>query len=90
MLLAAAACEERIRARSGYYDTSRCLDGFESMHFSLRAEPANDPATAEFRLIATPVSPAPDDYCGGLSLDQSGRRGVSGDQQNLDRCWGGR
>lgn len=90
MLLAAAACEERVRAHSGYYDTSRCLDAFDSPHYSLRAVPPGDPAAAGFTLIAEPRAAGSDDPCGALSLDQSGRRGISADEQHLARCWSGR
>jgi prepilin-type N-terminal cleavage/methylation domain-containing protein len=40
-LLAAAACQERIRAQTGYYDTTRCLDGAASANYALRIEPAD-------------------------------------------------
>lgn len=90
MLLAVAACEERIRAHSGYYDTSRCLNAFNSSHYSLRAVPSGDPAVPGFTLIAEPLSAGPGDRCGALSLDQSGRRGITGSASNLAACWGGR
>ncbi len=90
MLLAAAACEERVRARSGYYDTSRCLDAVRSGHYRLRVEPPGDTAALGFRLIAEPLAAAPEDACGALSLDQAGRRGITGSASKLASCWGGR
>lgn len=90
MLLAAAACEERVRARSGYYDTSRCLDSFRSGHYRLRVVPPGDTAALAFRLIAEPLSADTEDACGALSLDQAGRRGITGSASNLAACWGGR
>ncbi len=54
LLLAAAGCQERIRTQSGYYDTTRCLDGFEEPHYTLRIEPAEDVAATAFTLIAEP------------------------------------
>jgi type IV pilus assembly protein PilE len=90
MLLRAAACQERVRARSGYYDTSRCLDAFRSRYYSLRVVPPADTAAPGFRLIAEPLSAGPEDACGALSLDQAGRRGITGSALNLAACWGGR
>ena len=90
MLLAVAACEERVRARTGYYDTSRCLDGFDSRHYRVRADPADEPAALGFTLIAEPRPADSEDLCGALTLGHSGRRGISGDEQHLARCWGGR
>ena len=90
MLLEAAACEERIRTQTGYYDTTRCLDGLDGSTYALRFEPPDQTAAMEFTLVAQPVHSDADDPCGALSLDQSGRRGISGNPLNLARCWGGR
>ena len=90
MLMAAAACQERIRARSGYYDTSRCLDTFDSAYFTLRVEPPETPVSMVFKVLAEPRFAGAEDVCGALSLDQSGSRGIAGDVADLARCWGGR
>jgi len=90
LLLAAAGCQERIRAQSGYYDTTRCLEGFEELHYTLRIEPAEDAAATAFTLIAEPPAGRAEDGCGALSLDQSGGRGITGDASKLKGCWGGR
>jgi len=90
MLIEAAACEERIRAQTGYYDTTRCLNPMDGSSYSLRIEPPGETATTEFTLIAEPISISANDPCGALSLDQSGRRGIAGGAPYLAKCWGGR
>lgn len=90
LLLAAAACQERIRAHSGYYDTARCLDGIAATTYALRIEPPGVPTSMEYTLIAEPQRLRPGDPCGALSLDQAGTRGISGDADGLAACWGGR
>ena len=90
MLLAIAACQERIRAQSGYYDTTRCLDVFESAHYTVSVDPPDNTASNLFSLIAEPIRPGPDDACGALSLDQSGARGIEGDASAPAGCWAGR
>lgn len=89
-LLAASACQERVRAQGGYYDTSRCLDGATNPAYAIRFEPPDDDAALAFRLIAEPLQPRAGDPCGSLSLDQAGTRGISGDAGELAACWGGR
>ena len=89
-LLAAAACQERVRAQVGYYDTSRCVDGAMTAAYSVRIEPPNDDSSLAFTLIAEPLRPRASDPCGSLSLDQAGTRGISGDTGELAACWGGR
>lgn len=90
MLLAVAACQERTRAQSGYYDTTRCLDVFESAHYTVSVDPPDDTASMLFTLTAKPLRPGPDDACGALSLDQSGTRGIDGAASVLAKCWAGR
>ena len=90
LLLAAAACQEQVRSRSGFYDTTRCLGGFDTERYRLRIEPADAPAAAAFTLIAEPRSIRADDACGALSLDQAGTRGITGNVSALAACWGGR
>jgi type IV pilus assembly protein PilE len=89
-LLAAAACQERIRAQTGYYDTTRCLDGAASANYALRIEPADSGAAVTFTLIAEPLRPRANDTCGSLSLDQAGTRAIGGNAGELAACWGGR
>lgn len=88
-LLAAAACQERIRADSGYFDTTRCLDAPAPHAYALRFEPQGETASLVFRVLAEPATAAHAGRCGALSLDQAGSRGISGDGR-LQDCWGGR
>ena len=90
LLLAAAACQERLRADSGFYDTTACLEGARSNHYTIRAEPPDQASVLEFRLVAEPVHYREDDPCGNLSLDQAGTQGISGEAQALAGCWAGR
>lgn len=89
-LLAAAACQERVRAQGGYYDTSRCVDGAMTAAYAVRIEPPDDDSSLAFTLTAEPLRPRAGDPCGSLSLDQAGTRGISGDAGELAACWGGR
>jgi type IV pilus assembly protein PilE len=90
LLLAAAACQERIRAQGGYYDTARCLEGVVASAYEFRIEPPGDATSLAFTLIAEPKRARGDDPCGSLSLNQAGTRGISGDTGGLAACWGGR
>lgn len=90
MLLMAAECEQRLLLRTGYYDTTRCLQGLQSDHYRFSMEPSADTASMGYRVNADPVSQAPDDPCGRLSLDQAGTRYIDGDPASLAACWGGR
>jgi type IV pilus assembly protein PilE len=90
LLLSAAACQERVRAQGGYYDTSRCLEGVEASAYEFRIEPPDDSASLAFTVVAEPKQPRGDDPCGSLSLDQAGTRGISGAADSLAACWGGR
>ena len=89
-LLAAAACQERIRARNGYYDTTQCASGLDNAHYAFRIEPVGEVESLEFRVIAAPRRRAATDACGSLSLDHAGTRTVSGGGAAAGDCWGGR
>jgi len=89
MMLAIADCQERIRASTGFYDTSSCGEGFASDSHELRIEPPDSTGSMKFTIIAQ-LRQGNDDTCGNLSLDQAGTRGVSGSQAILNKCWGGR
>ena len=90
LLLAAAACQERLRADTGYYDTSACLEGDSNAQYTIRAEPPSGEKLLSYRLLAERRQPRADDPCGSLSLDQAGTRGISGDAGNVMACWSGR
>ena len=89
MLLAAAACQEKVRAETGYYDTDSCLDGMDGKYeFSIT--PPGNAESLLFTVAATPRRMSSWDRCGTLSLDQAGTRGIGGELQDLAACWGGR
>ena len=85
-LLAAAECQERIRAETGYYDTSRCASDLDNRHYTFRVEPADELASLTFTVLSTPRQP---DHCGTLALDQAGTRSAGGGADVAD-CWSGR
>lgn len=89
-LLAAAACQESVRAGAGFYDTSRCLPADAGGDYRFRFEPVGEARARSFVLHAEPGASQPGDRCGGLSLDQAGSRRITGDSQYLADCWGGR
>jgi type IV pilus assembly protein PilE len=89
IMLAIAGCQERVRSDTGFYDTSRCKEGYDSDSHELRIEPPDSAASLEFVIIAEP-QPGRDDSCGSLSLNQAGTRGISGDPEALIKCWSGR
>jgi type IV pilus assembly protein PilE len=88
-LLAVAGCQERIRANTGFYDTTRCLDGLENAAYSFRVNPSGDTSSSRFEVIAEPSRSNGND-CGTLSLDHTGTRGISSEKKTLSACWGGR
>jgi type IV pilus assembly protein PilE len=90
LLLTAAACQERHRARTGAYDTTRCAGNSGNEFYHLIIEPEDQPSSSEFVLIAEPLNGQQHDFCGSLSLDQSGTQGISGPEEKLHKCWAGR
>jgi type IV pilus assembly protein PilE len=90
LLLAAAACQERHRAATGYFDTTRCAGSSGGEYYRLLIEPEARTSSTEFTLIAEPLERQKRDICGSLKLDQSGTRGISGEQGRLQKCWSGR
>ena len=89
MMLAMADCQERVRASTGFYDTTSCGEDFNSDSHELRIEPPGNVASLEFTIIAQ-LRQGSDDACGNLSLDQAGTRGISSNQAAVNKCWGGR
>ena len=90
LLLTAAACQERHRARTGAYDTTRCAGSSDNEFYRLIIEPEDHPSSSEFVLIAEPLERQQHDICGSLSLNQSGTQGISGPEDKLHKCWAGR
>ena len=89
LLLTAAACQERHRARKGSFDTTRCAGTSGNKFYQLTIEPAGQPSSDVFILLAEPVNQQRDDICGSFSLDQSGTQGISGPEEKLRKCWAG-
>lgn len=89
-LLSIASCQERIRAGSGYYDTTRCLEGMGSQHYSFRLEPAGQIISMEFTALATPRHGEVGTPCGTLSIDQAGSTAIHGDPARRSDCWSGK
>jgi type IV pilus assembly protein PilE len=90
LLLTAAACQERHRARTGAYDTTRCAGKSGNEFYRLIIEPEGQPSSSEFILLAEPLPRQQRDICGSLSLDQSGTQGIGGPEDKLQKCWAGR
>ncbi|MEE4294779.1 MAG: type IV pilin protein [Xanthomonadales bacterium] len=89
VLLESAACQERMRAGSGFYDTTRCaMPRAEGYRFEIL--PPNKTSTLEFRLVAIPAGELADDHCGALSLDHVGTRSAGAGTDRVSDCWGGR
>lgn len=91
VLLAAAACQERVHARDFSYDTNRCLPlpGKDDMYV-FGFEPDHQAAVSSYVVIAWPLGKHPDELCGGLMLDQDGTRSITGPSERLRKCWEGR
>jgi len=88
-LLQLSACQERIRAISGMYDTRGCLVA-DDEYYSYRYEPAGAAATASFVVKAVPLAKQNGDICGALILDQNGHREVGNENSEPGKCWAGR
>ena len=87
-LFEVAACQERVRALNGSYNTSLCLPvDTEYYRFDYEA-PGNAYATA-FRVTASPLRAQKGDNCSSLSLNQDGHQGTAGDNK-VGTCWAGR
>ena len=89
LLLAAAQCQERVRAAEVRYDTSRCIPTDPAGRYAFRFLDDGNTGTG-FTVMADPVAAQQGDACGSLGLDQSGWRSISGPADRLRRCWEGR
>lgn len=87
-LLGIAHCQEQVFAWRGRYDTTRCLPA-DMDRYQLRQEPPDAPESLAFTAWADPVGAQIRDRCGSLGIDQTGRRQVSGDDADADKCWRG-
>lgn len=89
MLLQASMCQERLIASSGKYDTSRCKPVSQQQRYQLSYN-TPDPGGRSYVAIAAPAGAQLNDPCGSLSLDQSGARGISATDIEIEKCWNGR
>lgn len=85
-----AACQERVRARMGQYDTTHCGGNADTEHYRVTITPPGQTSVAFYTAIAVPKNPAEGDPCGSLALDQAGARRISGDPARTAACWAGR
>ena len=85
-LMNIAACQERIYAANGSFDTSRCInEGID--HYSFRIDPAGTVSSLAFTAWAVPSGKQVHDDCGSLALDQTGFRQASGNNAKVEQCW---
>lgn len=89
MLLQASMCQERLIASSGKYDTSRCIPVSQQQRYQL-SYTTPDANGRSYVATAVPAGAQLNDPCGSLSLDQSGARGVSAANIDVEKCWNGR
>ena len=87
-LFEVAACQERVRALNGSYNTSLCLPASTDYYRFDYETPGNPIATA-FRVVASPLSAQLGDDCSSLSLNQDGHQETAGDNK-VGKCWAGR
>lgn len=90
LMLAVAACQERIYATEWSYDTRRCLTSDSTAAYRFSLEPHQTAELFSFAVIAEPVGDQGSDPCGSLSLDQSGTRSITGPDERTRKCWEGR
>lgn len=89
MLMQASMCQERINARIGNYDTSQCQPTSQYQRYQLSYD-SPDTQGQTYIAMATPKGAQIADPCGSLSLDQNGRRKISGLDISVMKCWNSR
>ncbi len=88
IMLAAADCQSRVKAETGFFDTTRCMPRHDDSHYRFIVEPSGQANTGQYTIIATPL--AGDDHCNALSLDHTGSRSIGNPGGSISKCWGGR
>ena len=88
LILAAADCQNRIKAQTGFFDTTLCAPGPGEARYSFSYQPASQALADHYSVIATPQGK--DDQCGALGLDHTGSRSISNPDGSVSKCWGGR
>jgi len=89
LLLSVAGCQERIRANTGFYDTTQCVGGLDNDAYGFRIQPPGSTSSSGFEVIAEPKHEN-GSGCGALSLDHTGTRNAGSEKGTLSTCWGGR
>lgn len=88
LILAAAGCQNRIKAETGFFDTTRCLPDPDESHYRFDLQPPGQAPAEYYIVIATPLEE--DDLCGALGLDHTGSRSTGNPGGSVSKCWGGR
>jgi type IV pilus assembly protein PilE len=88
-LLGVAACQERLRATRGRYDTRRCLPADEARYRFRYADATAGPGPA-FSVRAEPVAAQLGDPCGTLVLTSAGMRRAEAPAADAAACWSAR
>ncbi len=89
MLMQASICQERIHANHGSYDTGQCQAVSEQQRYQLSYTSPNTQGQS-YVVVATPKGGQLADFCGSLSLDQNGAKGISAVNISVMKCWNGR
>lgn len=88
LILAAADCQNRIKAQIGFFDTTRCAPDQDEARYEFSFLPASQALADHYTVIATPLGEF--DQCGALGLDHTGSRSISNTIGSVSKCWGGR
>jgi type IV pilus assembly protein PilE len=88
LILATADCQSRIKAQTGFFDTTHCAPDPDEARYAFSFQPASQALADHYTVIATPLGE--DDQCGALGLDHTGTRSISNPDGSVSKCWGGR
>lgn len=92
ILLATAACQERVYTKFHQYDTNRCLDVTTTPNGHYVVSMSTSNSNQNYTLTATAQANQAKDSCGNLTLTDLAVRGSSksSDKAAIARCWSGR
>ena len=88
-LLQVAACQERMRAAAGMYNTATCLPS-PNQYYRYQYQAPGLSSANSFKVIAMPIQGQLKDSCGALMLDQGGYREVGNNNADVGKCWSSR
>jgi type IV pilus assembly protein PilE len=88
-LLGVAACQERLRATRGRYDTRHCLPADEE-RYRYRYAVADPGPGPTFTVRAEPAAAQLSDPCGALVLTSNGMRRAEAPTADAAACWSAR